>query len=134
MWLPNMCNLGTRGRTLGPTLDAPVMQFVTAVSSSERQYQSRWSSLGSMDQDRRGFRFLFDAAAEVAPESSPSATVSVRATEISLHGCYLETPAPFAELTPVFVKIFYEREYFEARGTVIYVKPALGMGLTFRDV
>jgi hypothetical protein len=87
-----------------------------------------------MDQDRRGFRFLFDAAAEIAPESSPSATVSVRAKEISLHGCYLETPAPFAELTPVFVKIFYEREYFEARGTVIYVKPALGMGLTFRDV
>jgi len=87
-----------------------------------------------MDQNRRGFRFLFDAAAEIAPESSPSATVSVRAKEISLHGCYLETPAPFAELTPVFVKIFYEREYFEARGTVIYVKPALGMGLTFRDV
>jgi hypothetical protein len=87
-----------------------------------------------MDQDRRGFRFLFEAAAEVAPESSPSATVSVRATEISLHGCYLETPAPFAELTPVFVKIFYADEYFEAKGTVIYVKPVLGMGVQFRDV
>jgi PilZ domain-containing protein len=87
-----------------------------------------------MDQDRRGFRFLFDAAGEIAPEGSPSASVSVRAKEISLHGCYLETPAPFAELSPVFVKIFYEHEYFEAKGTVIYVKPALGMGLTFRDV
>jgi hypothetical protein len=87
-----------------------------------------------MEQNRRGFRFLFDAAAEIAPEGSPSAGVSVRAKEISLHGCYLETPAPFAELTPVFVKIFYANEYFEAKGTVIYVKPALGMGLTFRDV
>jgi hypothetical protein len=87
-----------------------------------------------MDQDRRGFRFLFDAAGEIAPEGSPSASVSVRAKEISLHGCYLETPAPFAELSPVFVKIFYEHEYFEAKGTVIYVRPALGMGLTFRDV
>jgi hypothetical protein len=87
-----------------------------------------------MDQDRRGFRFLFDAAAEVAPESSPSATVSVRVTEISLHGCYLETLAPFAELTPVFVKLFYEDEYFEAKATVVYVKPALGMGVQFRDI
>jgi len=87
-----------------------------------------------MDQDRRGFRFLFDAAAEVAPESSPSASVSVRATEISLHGCYLETLAPFAELTPIFVKLFYADEYFEAKGTVVYVKPALGMGVQFRQV
>jgi hypothetical protein len=87
-----------------------------------------------MEQNRRGFRFLFDAAAEIAPEGSPGGGVSVRATEISLHGCYLETPAPFAELTPVLVKIFHESEYFEAKATVIYVKPAAGMGLTFRDV
>ncbi len=87
-----------------------------------------------MEQDRRGFRFLLNAAAEIAPEGSPSATVSVRATEISLHGCYLETPAPFAELTPVFVKIFHTNEYFEAKATVVYVKAAAGMGLTFRDV
>src|SRR5580698_2530073 len=84
--------------------------------------------------DRRGFRFAFNANAEVAPEGSPSATVSVRATEISLHGCYLESPSPFAELSPVFVKIFYADEYFEAKGTVVYVKPALGMGVQFRDV
>jgi hypothetical protein len=87
-----------------------------------------------MTQDRRGFRFLIDAAAEIAPEGSPSASVSARVTEIGLHGCYLETPAPFAEETPVFVKIFYADEYFEAKGTVIYVKTASGMGLQFRDV
>jgi hypothetical protein len=87
-----------------------------------------------MNPDRRGFRFSFIASAEIAPEGSPSATVNVRATEISLHGCYLETPAPFAELSPVFVKIFYADEYFEAKGTVIYVKPAAGMGLEFREL
>jgi hypothetical protein len=87
-----------------------------------------------MHADRRGFRFVVNAAAEIAPENSPSATVSVRATEISLHGCYLETLSPFAELSPVFVKIFYENEYFEAKGTVIYVKPAQGMGLEFREL
>jgi hypothetical protein len=87
-----------------------------------------------MHPDRRGFRFSLSAAAEVAPEGSPSATVAVRVTEISLHGCYLETLSPFAELSPVFVKIFYENEYFESRGTVIYVKPAEGMGLEFREL
>jgi hypothetical protein len=87
-----------------------------------------------MNPDRRGFRFSFNANAEIAPEGSPSATVNVRATEISLHGCYLETPAPFAELSPVFVKIFYANEYFEAKGTVIYVKPAVGMGVEFREL
>jgi hypothetical protein len=87
-----------------------------------------------MNPDRRGFRFVVDAPAEIAQESTPSATVSVRTTEISLHGCYLETPAPFAELTPVFVKIFYTNEYFEAKGTVVYVKPTLGMGIEFRDL
>ncbi|MGC1418394.1 MAG: PilZ domain-containing protein [Candidatus Acidiferrum sp.] len=87
-----------------------------------------------MNPDRRGFRFSVDASAEIAPEGSPSATVAVRATEISLHGCYLETPAPYAELSPVFVKIFYESEYFESKGTVIYVKPATGMGVEFREL
>ncbi|MGB7281891.1 MAG: PilZ domain-containing protein [Candidatus Acidiferrum sp.] len=87
-----------------------------------------------MNPDRRGFRFSVDASAEVAPEGTPSASVSVRATEISLHGCYLETLAPFAELAPVFVKIFYENEYFESKGTVIYVKPAEGMGVEFREL
>jgi PilZ domain len=85
-------------------------------------------------QDRRGFRILFNAAAEIAPESSPSASVAVRATELSLSGCYLETPAPFNPDTSVLVKIFNEGEYFEAKGTVTYVKPALGMGLAFREV
>jgi hypothetical protein len=87
-----------------------------------------------MNPDRRGFRFSINANAEIAPEGTPSASVSVHATEISLHGCYLETLAPFAELTPVFVKIFYENEYFEAKGTVVYVKASAGMGLEFRDL
>ncbi|MGB2624872.1 MAG: PilZ domain-containing protein [Candidatus Acidiferrum sp.] len=87
-----------------------------------------------MNPDRRGFRFSVNASAEIAPEGSPSATVPVRATEISLHGCHLESLAPFAEGTAVFVKIFYENDYFEAKGTVIYVKPAEGMGVEFRDL
>jgi|SRR5271163_2665432 len=87
-----------------------------------------------MSQDRRAFRFAFSAAAEVAAESSPNATVSVRATELSLHGCYLQMLAPFAVGIPILVKIFYAGEYFEAKGVVTHVEPALGMGLTFREI
>jgi hypothetical protein len=87
-----------------------------------------------MDTVRRGFRFLFDATAEIAPEDSPNATVVARATELSLHGCYIQTPAPFTVETLVLVKIFHANEYFEAKGTVTYVKPASGMGVAFRDI
>ena len=87
-----------------------------------------------MDHERRALRFQFDAAAEIAPESSPSATVAARVTELSPSGCYLETPAPFEVGTPVLVKIFHTAEYFEAKAMVIDVKPTMGMGLAFRDV
>jgi PilZ domain len=87
-----------------------------------------------MDKVRRGFRCLFDATAEVAPEDSPSATLVARATELSLNGCYIESPAPFAVETLVLVKIFHADEYFEAQGTVLYVKAASGMGVAFRDI
>jgi hypothetical protein len=87
-----------------------------------------------VDQERRGLRFVFTAAAEIAPENSPGASLATRVAELSLHGCYVETPAPFNADTRVLVKIFNSAEYFEAKATVIYVKPALGMGLAFREV
>jgi PilZ domain len=87
-----------------------------------------------MDQERRGLRFAFVAAAEIAPESSPNATIRANVKELSLHGCYVETPAPFSAQTLVLVKIFKSDAYFEAKATVIYATPALGMGLAFREV
>jgi len=83
-------------------------------------------------EERRGLRVLFNAPAEVAPESSPSAGIAARITEISPHGCYLETPAPFTTQTQVLVKIFTE-EYFEAKATVVHVNSS-GMGVAFREV
>src|ERR1700730_5260142 len=87
-----------------------------------------------MDKERRGLRFPFIAAAEIAPESSPSATITASVKALSLHGCAVETPAPFSPQTRVLVKIFKSDEYFEAKATVVYVNPALGMGLAFREV
>jgi hypothetical protein len=61
-----------------------------------------------MKQERRGFRFLFDARAEVAPEGAPSKTVLARVTELSLNGCYIQTAAPFPADAPIWVKNFHE--------------------------
>jgi PilZ domain-containing protein len=85
-----------------------------------------------MEQERRGLRFAFSAGAEIAPESSPTATVPARVTELSLQGCFLETPVLFEMQQPVWVKIYASGEYFETKASVLYVRP-LGIGLVFRD-
>ena len=87
-----------------------------------------------VEQQRREFRSSFDATAEVAPEASPSETVVARVTELSLNGCYIQTPAPFAVDAMVLVKIFHANAYFEAKARVLYVKAASGMGVSFREV
>jgi hypothetical protein len=87
-----------------------------------------------MGEVRQGFRFPINAAAELAPEHAPNATVVARVTELSLQGCYVEYPAPFPAGTLLLVKIFHEQEYFEAKAKVIHTEPPAGMGLTFHDV
>ena len=86
-----------------------------------------------MDQEHRGLRFAFSARAEIAPESSPTAGVPARVTELSLRGCFLETSASFEMQLPVLLKIHHSGEYFEAEASVLYVKPS-GMGLLFREI
>ena len=87
-----------------------------------------------MEQKRRALRILFSAAAEITPEVPPSAGVPARVVELSLRECYVETSVPFGAHTPVLVKIFNSAEYFEAKTTVIYVKPGTGIGMAFREV
>jgi hypothetical protein len=86
-----------------------------------------------VDQEHRGLRFAFSASGEIAPESSPTACVAARVTELSLRGCFLETSASFEMQLPVLLKIHHSGEYFEAEASVLYVKPS-GMGLVFREI
>ncbi len=86
-----------------------------------------------MDQEHRGLRFSFSANAEVAPESSPTAFVPARVTELSFRGCFLQTSASFEAQRPVLLKIYNSGEYFEAQASVLYVMPS-GLGLVFRKI
>jgi PilZ domain len=85
-----------------------------------------------MEQERRTPRYPFAAPAEVIVGSG--AKIIARVTELSLHGCYLDTSTPISVKTPVLVKIHGPREYFEADATVIYAHPLLGLGLAFQNV
>lgn len=82
---------------------------------------------------RRTTRFPFVANAEVK-ELSADTRINARVTEISLYGCYLDMLNPPAVGTPVFIKIFTEKDFFETAASVVYSHPNLGVGLTFRDV
>jgi len=41
---------------------------------------------------------------------------------------------PAAGRHSIHVKIFFENEFFEAKGRVIYAQPHLGMGATFDQI
>jgi hypothetical protein len=76
-------------------------------------------------------RYPFLASAEVASDDSVEVT---RVTELSRHGCYLETTKHRTAGTRVTVKINYEEQIFEATATVLYSRPMMGMAVAFREV
>jgi hypothetical protein len=85
------------------------------------------------EERRRTPRYPFVAGAEVIEETS-GAKLATRVSEFSLNGCYLDLTNPLPKGTGVLVKIFTEKEFFEAPGTVVYSHPHLGMGVEFHDI
>jgi len=86
-----------------------------------------------MSRECRGLRFSFDATAEIAPESSPKATLPGRVTELSLMGCFIETSASFEPKSGVLLRIYEDHESFEAEAIVLYARQS-GLGLVFRGI
>jgi hypothetical protein len=76
-------------------------------------------------------RFPFSASAEVASDDSVEVT---RVTELSRHGCYLETTKHRTAGTRVTVKIMNKDQIFKATATVLYSRPTMGMAVAFREV
>jgi hypothetical protein len=82
---------------------------------------------------RRTPRFPFSAFAEVI-RTDTQATETTRVNELSLYGCYLDTATPLLRGAQIIVKIISGSQFFEARATVVYSQPTLGMGVAFREV
>lgn len=87
-----------------------------------------------MEQDRRRSpRYPFAASAEVV-EASSGAKTTMKISELSLNGCYVDTPNPIEKGAAIVIKIFKESQFFEAPARVIYSQANHGMGLMFHDV
>jgi hypothetical protein len=87
----------------------------------------------SQQDRRRGMRFRFTAEAEVSLEGSDH-KLPARVTEIGPQGCFLQMGKPFEAGSPIFVKFFAESKFFETKANVVYSKPNLGMGVSFREM
>ncbi len=82
---------------------------------------------------RRTPRYPFVAVAELIDEKA-GIKMEIRVTEISLNGCYFDMVNPLPDGTPIHLKIFFEHEFFEAKGKVVYNQPNIGMGATFEEL
>lgn len=86
-----------------------------------------------MEQERRRTpRYPFAASAElVEPNSGTKTTLKV--SELSLNGCYVDTPNPLENGSALVIKIFKESQFFEATARVVYSQANHGMGVMFLD-
>jgi len=86
-----------------------------------------------MEQDRRrNPRYPFVGSIEMREGTSEDKRTA-RVKGLSLNGCYVDTEQPYAVGTSLGIKLFTEREFFEAQATVVYSQPNQGMGLMFRE-
>jgi len=85
------------------------------------------------DERRRAPRYPFAATAEVIEQGS-KAGIPARVSELSLNGCYLGMPNPLTQDAVITIKIYADSKFFEAAGTVVYSKPNLGIGVSFRGI
>ncbi len=75
-------------------------------------------------------RYPFVATA-VVTELRSEARLPARTSELSIHGCYIDTLNPFPAGTDVRVKIIHGNRTFETPAQVVYIHPGYGMGLLF---
>ena len=66
--------------------------------------------------------------------TSDNSVELTRVTELSRHGCYLETTKHRTAGTRVTIKIIHKDQIFEATAAVLYSRPTMGMAVAFREV
>jgi hypothetical protein len=72
-------------------------------------------------------------AAEVT-EAISGAQITSRTNDVSMGGCFLDTPSPLQVGAPVRIVLAREGKTFEARGSVVYAQNGLGIGISFLHV
>jgi hypothetical protein len=85
------------------------------------------------DERRRTPRYPFIATVEVLQKGA-QAGISGRVTELSLYGCFIEMPDPFAKGSELLLKIYANNKYFESEAVAVYVNTGKGTGIRFQNV
>jgi PilZ domain len=60
--------------------------------------------------------------------------LSARTKDLSLFGCFVQTPTPLMENTKVGIRMSRNGVNFVAQGKVAYARPDLGMGVAFTSI
>jgi hypothetical protein len=103
------------------------------VLPSQRYYRHTLPQIGGSTlslERRRSPRIPFVATVEIIDEAENTRSTS-QLSDLSLHGCFVQLPNPFAEGTPVTIEIYRDEDFVETTATVAYFKPKRGIGLTF---
>jgi hypothetical protein len=86
------------------------------------------------EEDRRSAsRNMLVASAE-AEELTHGVSLSARTSDISVHGCYLDTLNPFSPGTRIRVHLTKGNETFHSLAIVTYAHEGMGMGIAFTEI
>jgi PilZ domain-containing protein len=81
----------------------------------------------------RSRRYSFAAIIDVLDVKSES-QIHGRTSDVSLTGCFVQTPKPLPHETKVRISITSRGENFTALGRVIHIRPNVGMGIMFNEI
>jgi hypothetical protein len=87
-----------------------------------------------MDNERRKSpRFSFIANGELREEKTDT-RLTMRVSEISKTGCYLDMMNPLPNGTPIRLSIAAGGELFQAQAKIIYAVEHMGAGVHFEEI
>jgi hypothetical protein len=86
------------------------------------------------DQDRRLASRIMLVASVEAEELTNGISLSARTSDISVHGCYLDTINPFSTGTRIRVHLTKGNETVHSLAVVTYTHQGMGMGIAFREI
>lgn len=76
--------------------------------------------------------WILEHSKPIAPPE-PAPRPDCHLTDLSLGGCYMETPSPYPEKTPVLVEFRAGKAQLQTPGVVRVMHPAHGMGIEFTN-
>jgi len=82
---------------------------------------------------RRTVRYVLVANAE-AEDVANGLCLAARTSDISVHGCYLDTMNPFPHGARIRIHITKGHETFHSLGVVMYAHAGMGMGVAFTEL